>query len=51
LGEKLNDIAGGFTGGGGKGQVAKGYSEPHHLGSEIRKKLEKMIAINKKRKS
>jgi hypothetical protein len=44
LGDKLSDIAGRFTGGGGKGEVAKGYGEPHHLKSETRKKLEKMIA-------
>ena len=46
LGDKLSDIAGRFTGGGGKGEVAKGYGEPHHLESETRKKLEKMIAMD-----
>jgi hypothetical protein len=34
------------VGGGGKGEVAKGYGEPHHLESEIRKKLIKMIAMD-----
>ena len=46
LGDKLSDIAGRFVGGGGKGEVAKGYGEPHHLESETRKKLEKMIAMD-----
>src|SRR4030067_3648610 len=44
LGEKLSDIAGRFVGGGGKGEVAKGYGEPHNLVSDMRKKLETMIA-------
>jgi hypothetical protein len=34
------------VGGGGKGEVAKGYGEPHHLESEIAKKLVKMIAMD-----
>lgn len=46
LGDKISDIAGRFIGGGGKGEVAKGYGEPHHLESETRKKLEKMIAMD-----
>jgi hypothetical protein len=46
LGDKLSDIAGRFVGGGGKGEVAKGYGEPHHLESEIGKKLSKMIAMD-----
>ncbi|RJQ46329.1 MAG: hypothetical protein C4538_06935 [Nitrospiraceae bacterium] len=46
LSEKLSDTAGRFTGGGGEGEVAKGYGEPHHLESEIIKKLEKMIAMD-----
>jgi hypothetical protein len=46
LGEKLSDIAGRFVGGGGKGEVAKGYGEPHHLESDIRKKLVKLIALD-----
>ncbi len=46
LSEKLSDVAGRFVGGGGKGEVAKGYGEPHHLESEIIKKLEKMIAMD-----
>jgi hypothetical protein len=46
LGEKLSDIAGRFVGGGGEGEVAKGYGEPHHLELEIIKKLEKMIAMD-----
>ena len=33
-------------GGGGKGEVAKGYGEPHHLESETRKKLAKLIALD-----
>jgi hypothetical protein len=46
LGDKLSDIAGRFVGGGGRGEVAKGYGEPHHLESEIGKKLVKMIAMD-----
>ena len=46
LAEKFYDAAGRFVGGGGKGEVAKGYGEPHHLESEIRKKLIKMIAMD-----
>ncbi|MBI5409568.1 MAG: host attachment protein [Nitrospirae bacterium] len=46
LSEKLSDTAGRFTGGGGEGEVAKGYGEPHHLELEIRKKLVKMIAMD-----
>jgi hypothetical protein len=46
LGEKLSDIAGRFVGGGGEGEVAKGYGEPHHLESEIRKKLAKLISLD-----
>jgi hypothetical protein len=46
LGDKLSDTAGRFVGGGGKGEVAKGYGEPHHLESEIRKKLVKMLAMD-----
>lgn len=46
LSEKLSDIAGRFVGGGGKGEVAKGYGEPHHLKSEIIKKIGKMIAMD-----
>jgi hypothetical protein len=46
LGEKLSDIAGRFVGGGGKGEVAKGYGEPHNLESDIRKKLVKLIALD-----
>ena len=46
LAEKFYDAAGRFVGGGGKGEVAKGYGEPHHLELEIRKKLEKMIAMD-----
>lgn len=44
LGEQLSDIAGRFVGGGGEGEVAKGYGEPHHLKAEIKKKLVKLIA-------
>lgn len=46
LGDKLSDVAGRFVGGGGKGEVAKGYGEPHHLESEIAKKIVKMIAMD-----
>ena len=46
IAEKFYDTAGRFVGGGGKGEVAKGYGEPHHLESEIRKKLTKMIAMD-----
>ncbi len=46
LSDKLSDTAGRFVGGGGKGEVARGYGEPHHLESEIIKKLEKMIAMD-----
>jgi hypothetical protein len=46
IGDKLSDTAGRFVGGGGKGEVAKGYGEPHHLESEIRKKLVKMLAMD-----
>jgi hypothetical protein len=46
LSEKLSNTAGRFVGGGGKGEVAKGYGEPHHLESETMKKLEKMIAMD-----
>jgi len=46
LSEKLSDIAGRFVGGGGKGEVAKGYGEPHNLVADIRKKLVKMIAMD-----
>lgn len=46
LRDKLSDQAGRFMGGGGKGEVAKGYGEPHNLESEIRKKLAKMIAAD-----
>ena len=46
LSEKLSDVAGRFVGGRGEGEVAKGYGEPHHLESEIRKKLVKMIAMD-----
>ncbi|HAM52178.1 MAG TPA: hypothetical protein DCP92_16360 [Nitrospiraceae bacterium] len=46
LADKLSDRAGRFTGGGGKDEVAKGYGELHHLESETRKKLEKMIAMD-----
>lgn len=46
LSEKLSDVAGRFVGGGGEGEVAKGYGEPHHLESEIIKKIEKMIAMD-----
>jgi hypothetical protein len=46
IAEKFYDAAGRFVGGGGKGEVAKGYGEPHHLESEIRKKLVKMIAMD-----
>lgn len=46
LSEKLSDTAGRFAGGGGEGEVAKGYGEPHHLESETRKKLAKMIAMD-----
>ncbi len=31
---------------GGKGEVAEGYGEPHHLETEIRKKLVKIIAMD-----
>lgn len=44
LGEKLSDTAGRFTGGGGKGESAKGYGEPHNLELEIQKKLACMIS-------
>ena len=43
LGEKLSDAAGRFSGGGGKGEVARGYGEPHHLKADIDKKLIKTI--------
>jgi hypothetical protein len=46
LSEKLTDTAGRFVGGGGEGEVAKGYGEPHNRESEIRKKLVKMIAMD-----
>lgn len=46
LAEKFYDTAGRFAGGGGKNEVAKGYGEPHHLESEIRKKLTRMIAMD-----
>jgi len=46
LSEKLSDIAGRFVGGGGEGEVAKGYGEPHNLESNIRKKLAKLIALD-----
>jgi len=46
IAEKFYDSAGRFTGGGGKGEVAKGYGEPHHLKTEIVKKLVKMIAMD-----
>ncbi|MBI5055996.1 MAG: host attachment protein [Nitrospirae bacterium] len=46
LSEKLSDTAGRFTGGGGEGEVAKGYGEPHHLELETRKKLVKTIAAD-----
>lgn len=44
LGEKLSDTAGRFIGGGGEGEVAKGYGEPHNLELEMQKKLARMIA-------
>jgi len=46
LSEKLSDTAGRFEGGGGKGEVAKGYGEAHNLESELIRKLEKMIAMD-----
>jgi len=46
LSEKLSDTAGRLLRGGGKRDVAKGYGEPHHLESEIRKKLIRMIALD-----
>lgn len=46
IAEKFYDTAGRFVGGGGKGETAKGYGEPHHLESQIRKKLAKMIAMD-----
>ncbi|RJQ20045.1 MAG: hypothetical protein C4560_05595 [Nitrospiraceae bacterium] len=46
LSDKVSDTAGRFVGGGGKGEVAKGYGEPHHLESETRKRLVKMIATD-----
>jgi hypothetical protein len=46
LGDKVSDTAGRFLGGGGKGEVAKGYGEPHNLESETEKKLVKMIAAD-----
>ncbi|MBI5740830.1 MAG: host attachment protein [Nitrospirae bacterium] len=46
LSEKLSDVAGRFVGGGGEGEVAKGYGEPHHLESEIARKIGKMIAMD-----
>jgi len=46
IAEKFYDTAGRFVGGCGKGEVAKGYGEPHHLALEIRKKLVKMIAMD-----
>ncbi len=46
IAEKFYDTAGRFVGGGGKGEVAKGYGEPHNLESEVRKKLVKMIAMD-----
>lgn len=49
LGKKLSDIAGRLVGGGGRGEVAKGYGEPHHLESDIRKKLVKFIALKSTR--
>jgi len=45
-GERFYDSAGRFVGGGGKGEVAKGYGEPHHLESEIRMKRVRMIATD-----
>lgn len=44
LGEKLSDTAGRFAGGGGEGEVAKGYGEPHNLELEMERKLARMIA-------
>lgn len=44
LGQMLSDTAGRFTGGGGEGEVAKGYGEPHNLELELQKKLARMIA-------
>jgi hypothetical protein len=44
LSDKLSDSAGRFGTGGGKNGSAKGYGEPHHLQTEIEKKLIKMIA-------
>lgn len=46
LGERVCDSAGRFVGGGGEGEVAKGYGEPHNLESNIRKKLAKLIALD-----
>jgi len=46
LGGRLCDIAGRFVGGGGEGEVAKGYGEPHNLETNIRKKLAKLIALD-----
>jgi hypothetical protein len=46
IAEKIYDVAGRFVGGDGKGEVAKGYVEPHHLESEIRKKLVNMIDMD-----
>ncbi|HET6514114.1 MAG TPA: host attachment protein [Thermodesulfovibrionales bacterium] len=46
LAERFSDDAGRFVGGGGKGEVAKGYGEPHHVESEIDKRLVKMIAMD-----
>ena len=44
LGEKLSDTAGRFVGGGGEGETAKGYGQPHNLELEIQKRLARMIA-------
>jgi hypothetical protein len=46
ISERFYDRAGRFVGGGGKGEVAKGYGEPHRLETEIKKKLAGMIAAD-----
>ncbi len=46
IAEKFYDSAGRFVGGGGKGEVAKGYGEPHNLKSEVMKKVAKTIAAD-----
>lgn len=46
ISERFYDTAGRFSGGGGKGEVAKGYGEPHGLKAEIERRRVKMIAMD-----